>query len=258
MPGPVSTVPVVQVFDLRAEPCELASHRWTAHLRRDPAKIRGVVLHQWGTEVTTTGGNRLRWGEPLALARRALRAPYGVSCGVTRAGVPVVAVAHPLERYTYASDAGNAHYLAVGVMGRFPYFAADYHPARHTDWSDAMDAALARALEVAVNVIENATLADFALPDPPLALITHRQCANEPADHFVCPGEHVVEASLRSEAVRAGVLVPDPDLVILPKYGKTWTAEWRRYLPKNEADLSRTVAFGDGALQGDVSPPPAI
>lgn len=251
MSGLASTAPAsasaVQVFDLRAEPCQLAAHRWTAHVKRDPLQIRGVVLHQWGTPVTTTGDSRLRWGEPMALARRALRAPYGVSCGVTRAGVPVVAVAHPLERYTYASDAGNAHYLAVGVMGCFPFEADEYHPERHTAWTDALESALHRALEVAVCVIENAPLADFALPAEPLALITHRQCANGPHDHFVCPGEHVVAASIRSEAVRAGVLVPDPDLVILPKFGKTWPAKWRRHLP--EQGMVHAEVSSPGHLQ---------
>lgn len=225
----------VRVFDLRAEPCELAAGRWNSRRRRAAAEIRGVVLHQWGTSVDTTAGDRMRLGEPLALARRALRAPYTVACGVTDAGVPVVSVAHPLERYTYASDAGNANYLAIGVMARLPFAAEEHHPVRHAAWTDAMEAALHRALEVAVCLVEGAPLDDLTLPDAPLALITHRQCANEPHDHFTCSGEHVVAASLRSESVRAGVLIPDPDLVILPKYGKTWPDAWRRHLPKQAA-----------------------
>lgn len=225
----------VQVFDLRGEPGELAARRWTRHIRRDPRELRGVVLHQWGVSVGTTGGERLRYGEAMALARRGLDAPYTVSFGVTSAGVPVVSVAHPVERYTYASDAGNAHYLAIGLMGRLPFEAEDHHPARHTAWTPAHEAALHRALEVAVSLIEGGEILGVTLPDQPLALITHRQCANGPADHFVCPGEHVVAASLRSEAVRSGVLIPDPDLVILPKYGKTWPEAWRRHLPKQAA-----------------------
>jgi hypothetical protein len=134
----------VQVFDLRGEPHQLAAGEWTPHVRRDPAELRGVVLHQWAvTQVGTMSSLRARYGEPLALARRGLSTPYTISCGVTaNGGVPVVSIAHPLERYTYASDAGNRHYLAIGVMGLFPFVES----AR----SEALRAAVSRALLVAM------------------------------------------------------------------------------------------------------------
>jgi len=36
--------------------------------------------------------------------------------------------------------------------------------------------------------------------------------------------------ALRSPSVRDGLLVPDPDLVIVPEWGKAWPASWRRHL----------------------------
>lgn len=217
----------VEVFDLRGEPHQLARDEWTPHLRRDPAEMRGVVLHQWGVrQVGTMGGMRARYGEPMALARRALATPYTISCGVTAiGGVPVVAIAHPLERYTYSSDAGNAHYVSIGVMGLFPFVERQRSALRHTPPSEALQAAVSRALEVAADL-----LGEHAGAGVPWQLVTHRQCANEKRDHVACPGEAVVKMAIRSPTTRDGLLVADPDLVLVPPHSLPWPAEWRRHL----------------------------
>lgn len=226
----------VQVFDLRGEPHQLARDEWTPHLRRDPAEMRGVVLHGWGVrQVGTMGGMRARYGEPLALARRALAAPYTISCGVTANGrVPVVAIAHPLERYTYSSDAGNAHYVSVGVMGLFPFVERQRSALRHTPPSEALQASVSWALQVAAHLLDEA-----GVRGP--RVITHRQCANDRRDHVACPGEAVVEMAateLRDGA--AGVTLSfDPELVLVPPHSLPWPAEWRRHLsarPEAEED----------------------
>lgn len=222
----------VQVFDLRSEPCELAEHRWSRHAHRDPAALRGSVLHAWDAEVGTTVENRNRWGEAGALARRGLRAPYGVSCGVTRSGIPVVALCHPLERYTFASDAGNRHYLSIGVMGVHPFTEAE-RTSRHTPMSPALAAAIGAALAAACDL-----LAKAGAGDGPWPLLTHRQCINGPGDHDHCPGEAVVAAALASAPVADGLLVADPNLVLVPEFGKPWPEAWRRRVP-----LPRQVAL---------------
>jgi hypothetical protein len=223
----------VLVFDLRDQPHRLSPKEWTPHVRRDQADLRGVALHAWGVRsVGTEARLRRRDGEPLALARRALATPYGISCGVTeRGGRPVVAVAHPLERYTMASDCGNAHYLAVGIMGLFAFTPREHVASRHTPATDALRAAVAVALEVAVDL-----LAEHAAG--PFELITHRQCANGSRDHFACPGEAAVEMALASPAARDGLLVPDPDLRLDPRHGLAWPDPWRRHL---QAQAERPV-----------------
>lgn len=211
----------VAVFDLRGEPCELAVWRWAPHKRRDPARLRGVVLHSWATEVGTSPEMRRRYGEPEALARRALAAPYFASGGLTRAGLGVVALAHPVERYTYASDAGNGGWLAVAAMGAFP-FVESGRRLLHTPMSDALAEVIAEMLAHAVKHLAEATGHDGPFP-----LITHRQCINGMGDHAACPGEAVVRAALRSQAVVDGALMHDPDLVLVPEWGRAWPAEWR-------------------------------
>lgn len=228
--------PAVQVFDLRAERCRLERHEWQPRLRRDPSEFAGVVLHSWGTKVGTTGANRIRLGsEARALADRALDVPYGISCGVGElTGEPVVAIAHPAERYTNASDAGNRHWIPVGVMGLFAFLAAHHNPARHTAVTDALRAAINAALFYAVSQLAEAGLDPESrfIEGRPFALITHRQCANGPRDHVACPGEAVVEMALASDVVRSGLIVPDPDRVLLPEFGKPWPESWRRHLPR--------------------------
>lgn len=236
------TAPEVQVFDLRGEPPQIPEARWTPHVRRDPAQLRGVALHGWGVrQVGTLASQRARYGEPLALARRALRAPYGITAGVTAHGkVPVVAVAHPLERYTYASDAGNMHFLAIGVMGLFPFVEAQRSVYRHTPHLAAMQAAVDRALEVAADL-----LAEAGVRAP--LLVTHRQLVNGKLDHVCCPGQAVVQMALRSPSFELGGFRADPDLVLDREHGLPWPAEWRAALPAQPAkvhDLPPRLADG--------------
>lgn len=213
----------VEYFDLSGEPCQLAAGRWTRHVRRDPAAMLGVVLHSWGVSVGTSAAQRRLHGEPLALARRGLAAPYTISCGVTRTGVPVVAVCHPPERYTFASDAGNAHYLAIGVMGRFAFEARTTSPNVHTPASDALAMAVDAALGVAADL-----LAEVGVDAP--GLITHRQCANDRHDHVACPGEEVVRLALGTSSAER--YLPDPDLIPPgATHGKPWPDAWRRHVP---------------------------
>lgn len=231
------TCPEVQVFDLRGEPVTMLARKWTPHIRRDPAELRGVVLHSWDVEVGTTSVDRQKYGEPLALARRALKAPYNISVGVTPSGVPVVAVAHPAERYTYASDAGNAHYISVSVMGTWPFVWGD--PVAATLESTARAEAYRLAVSVALS------FACEMLPGAgPHALITHRQCANGPADHFRCCGEGPVAMAAQSFAIRQGDLIADPDLVLLPEFGKTWPESWRRHFvtPARQLEIAAAVS----------------
>lgn len=211
----------VAIFDLRREPCELAAWKWVSHKRRDPSRLRGVVLHSWAVEVGTSPEMRRRYGEAEALARRALSAPYFASAGLTRSGEGVVSLAHPAERYTYASDAGNSEWLAVSVMGSFPFVEAERRLS-HTHMSDALAEVIAEMLAHAVKHLAEATGHDGPFP-----LITHRQCINGMGDHAACPGEAVVRAALRSPAVVDNALMPDPDLALVPEWGRAWPDEWR-------------------------------
>lgn len=231
----MSDCPVL-VVDLRGEPCVLRRDQWTPHVRRNPSKLRGVVLHQWAAKVGTGGRLRQRYGgEAEALARRAPSAAYTISAGVgLLTGAPVVSLAHPAERYTFASDAACGDYLAVGVMGLFPYEEAGRKP-HHTEVTDALQAAVDEALAQAV-----AMLGD----DGPHVLITHRQAINGRGDHERCPGEAVVMMALRSPAVRNGMLVPDADLVMVPEWGRPWPASWRAHLNSEHCE-SRGGAFGE-------------
>lgn len=244
----------VQVFDLRGVPHQLARDEWTPHVARQPEDMRGVALHAWGSrKVGTMGSLRARYGEPLALARRGLTVPYALTCGVTAiGGVPIVSIAHPLERYAFASDAGNAGFVSVGVMGLFAFTREDHNPLRHTEMTDALRRAVDVALEEAVRLLD-----DFSGKPGPWSLITHRQCANGKKDHFACPGEALLASALQSHAVSSGLLVPEPDLVLDPRYGKPWPPEWRRLLQR-QTDLSRSVALGDRSLPGDVGPSPPV
>jgi hypothetical protein len=224
----VSGAPECLVFDLRAEPCELDAREWNPRRERDPKALRGVVLHQWGCKVGTSEKARRVHGEAEALARRALAVPYNISCGATRAGVGVVAIAHPLDRYTHASDAGNADYLSIGVMGLFP-FTESRRTAKHSAMSDALASAVDAALVHATCLLSQAHLPSSDAG--PWSLIAHRQTINERGDHAACPGEAVIAAALRSRPVADGLLVPDPDAMLVAGYSKPWPPEWRRHLP---------------------------
>lgn len=232
--APTRVVDGVHVFDLRGEPHQLARDEWTPHVKREPEDMRGVALHAWGVrKVDTMGSLRARYGEPLALARRGLTVPYTICCGVTAiGGVPAVGISHPASRYTYASDAGNAGFVSVGVMGLFAFTREDHNPLRHTEMTDAMRRAIEVALEEAVRLLD-----DFAEQGGPWSLVAHRQCANGKRDHFACPGEALVAAALSSSAVSGGNLVADPDLVLDARFGKTWPPEWRRHLSREALPL---------------------
>lgn len=214
----------VAIFDMSDEPAVLRRSRWNPRRQREPFDLRGIVLHQWDTPVGTTAEKRALYGEAKALAIRAMRAPYTISAGVTQlGGEPIVALAHPVERYTYASDAGCSGWLAIGVMGKFPF-----EEAVRTVAHAAMDAALAAAVMTAVDLAARLIGATHASPR---AMITHRQAINERGDHGECPGEAVVAMALRSSAVQLGSLVPDPDLVLVEGHGQVWPPAWRRHLP---------------------------
>lgn len=246
----------VQVFDLRGEPHQLARDEWTPHVKREPEDMRGVALHAWGArKVGTMGSLRARYGEALAFARRGLTVPYTITAGVTAiGGLPVVSVVHPAERYTFASDAGNAGFLSVGVAGLFAFTREAHNDTRHT----AMTAALAEAIDVALGEAVH-MLDDFVAADAPWALVTHRQCANGKRDHFACPGEALLAAALQSHAVSSGLLVPEPDLVLDPRYGKPWPPEWRRHLRQpRQSDLvfsARLQQDDQQAAERDRLPP---
>lgn len=211
-------------FDLSAEPVVLRAGRWNPLARRDPAAFRGIVSHSWASKVGTTAAERLKHGEPLALARRALEAPYNISAGVTSRGAPIVALAHPVTRYTYASDAGCREFISIGIMGAFPFEEKTRNATRHTALTEAMFAAVDGAMEWAAEL-----LAAHA-GDGPHIYITHRQCINGRGDHVQCSGEAVVQMCLASQAVASGRIIADPDLVLVPDFGRPWPASWRSHL----------------------------
>jgi hypothetical protein len=248
-------IPVVQVFDLSGEQHEMTAREWNPRKHRERRRFRGVVLHSWDTPVGTTARNRALHGEEEALARRALGTPYTISAGVARhPGAPVVVLAHPLARYTNASDAGNSEWLAIGVMGRFPYENDDVpmDSARaYTEESAALVLAVGAALDLAVRLLQGNDR-----DAGPFALITHRQTINGVGDHRACPGEAVVRMALHAEAVRRGVLVPDPDLVLVEEHGRLWPASWRRHLPTFSAPPVAAPAPKVATLH--LPPPPVL
>ena len=216
--------PAVARFDLRGESIVLPDGRWTPHMTRDPRTMRGVVIHSWGVDVSTEPRLRMQHGgEAQALARRALRAPYNVCGGVGLiTGEAVCVVAHPVERYTYASDAACRDFVSVGIFGRFAYNEADHDPRFHTEVTPALIAAVSDALDEAVSMLPP--------EDGPFLLITHRQSVNGQNDHDACPGEAVVRMALMSRAVKSGLLVPDVDLVLVPEHGHDWPPHWRKHV----------------------------
>ena len=218
-----AAVPEVHVVDRRVDPCRLLRNQWSPHHVRDPAKFKGIAIHQWATKVSTEGRLRIRYGsEAEALGRRGVKVTYGISAGVGEIeGVPVVSLAHPPERYTYASDSACSDYISIGVMGLFPYTEDQRVAGKHTEVTPALIAAVNEAIEQAIAQMQG---------DGPWALITHRQGINGRGDHEECPGEAVVAMALMSDAVKDGRLVPDPDLVLVPKWGKPWPEAWRRHL----------------------------
>lgn len=243
----------VQVFDLRDVPHQLARDEWTPHVKREPEDMRGVALHAWGArKVGTMGSLRARYGEALAFARRGLTVPYTITAGVTViGGQPVVSVVHPAERYTFASDVGNASFLSIGVAGLFAFTREAHNDTRHTSMTGALLEAVDVALQEAARM-----LGEFSGSTGPWALVTHRQCANGQRDHFACPGEALLGAALQAHAVGSGLLVPEPDLVLDSRYGKPWPPEWRRHLRQPDLAFSARLQQDDEhAAERDRLPP---
>lgn len=210
------------VVDLRSEPNILAPGKWTPLVTREPATMRGVVIHSWASPVGTTGAQRqAHGGQRMALAHRARGAGYGISAGVDARGEPLVVLAHPVERYTYTSDAGCRDFVSIGVFGLFAYDDRKRSATRHTSITEALREAVDIALREAAAQIEN---------DGPHLLITHRQCCNGRRDHFACPGESVTMMVAQSGAVVDGLLVIDPDLVLDHEYSRPWPEHWRRHI----------------------------
>lgn len=208
-------------YDLTSDPVRLKANRWTRHRVRSREDMRGVVSHSWQANVGTTATERLRYGESLALARRASEAPYNISAGVTRHGQPIAVFAHPIERYTYASDAACRDFISIGVMGLYPFEERTRDAGRHSALSDAMFAAVDEAMRWAVELLP---------ADGPHVLITHRQAINGRGDHIQCSGEGVVKMFLASRAVVCGRIIADPDLVLVPEFGRPWPASWRSHV----------------------------
>ena len=220
--------PKVQRFDLSRESHELSPNEWSRHKRRDPAEMVGAVVHQWASPVGTTPKNRARYGgEAAALAHRGLAVPYTLVAGVTaRSGEPIAALCHPVERYTFASDNACGQYVAIGVMGLFP-FEESGRTVKHTQVTAALAAAVDECLAWVAELLDPHRAADA----PPMSLITHRQAVNGRADHVQCPGEAVVAMACASDWVRLGAFRPLPDLVLVDGVGKPWPASWRAHLP---------------------------
>jgi hypothetical protein len=229
----------VQRFDLSREPHELDAREWSRTKRRDPAEMVGVVMHQWASPVGTEARLRRKYGgEAAALAHRGLGVPYTLVAGVTqKSGEPVAALCHPIERYTFASDNACGHYVAIGVMGIFP-FEESGRTAKHTPVTAALAAAVDECLAWVAELLDPVRV-DGA---PPLSLITHRQAINGPRDHAQCPGEAVVAMACASDWIRQGVFRPMPDAVLVEGVGKPWPASWRAHLPSLDQPLSSQVA----------------
>lgn len=211
----------VRIFDLRAEPCELGQGQWAPLVTRSAEDQRGACLHSWGVKVGTTIAARRKWGsEAAALARRALRVPYHISWGVTSAGVPIVVLAHPVERYTFHGDHANRDFVGIGGMVYAPAYESGRAGA-HTAITDAHRAAMDMALELAA--------VEYLGGREGLDLIAHRNACNQASDHYGCCTEAIVALACESSAVQSGVFIPRPD-ERLHRLSRAWRPEWRRHI----------------------------
>lgn len=215
-----------QVFDLRQEDLLLDRGEWNPRKKRDPQAARGICLHQWGCVVGTTAKSRERWGEPEALARRALGVPAHASVGVTQhGGDPIVAICHPLERWVHGSDDANGAFLTLEVMGHFPFVESMRKP-HHTLLTPALAVAVETGLQVLLDLLDQ-----WTGRTGPWELITHRQACNSRGDHTLCPGEAPIMMAM--SALRGDLgdrIKPNPDLVLDPKWGHDWPAAWRSHV----------------------------
>lgn len=233
LPAPVFTTTPdgVHVYDWThlpavALPFAKAGRGWAHGVVRDPAHVDAVLVHQWGVPVGTTPENRARHGEPLALAMRATEAPYHGSCGVTPSGVPVVALVHPVTRWTMHAGPANGRTLGLGVYGFFPLSESGrdvraHGPAPSAALGLAHDFLLAHFAEQIARVHGSALY------------LTHRQCVSDSspnARRSRDPGEWAVARACDLAACGGVPLTFQPDLT-LGDYGERWPAEWRAHLP---------------------------
>jgi hypothetical protein len=222
----------VQVFDFRALPVQLKRKQWAEGITRDASAQRGVVGHSWGTKVGTEIRLRRKYGsEAAALAMRSLDASYHISAGVTSTGVPVVAMAHPVERYTYASDAANREWTSIGVMGLFPAYERN-RTLMHSVVTDALRAAVDTALYLAAT--------EYLGGREGLDFIAHRQACNQSSDHFACCTEAVARMVCESSAVAQGLFVPQPDIT-LHELSRPWKPDWRRHIVQRSPPVTAVV-----------------
>lgn len=200
----------------------------TRPIKRDPASLDRIILHQWGAVVGVSSAARRRVAEGksselLELATRATRAPYHFGAGCDSSGQGFAVRAWEPWVYTWASNALNRRSLAVGIMGRFPKMSARWVAARHTplDQVEPLMAAGRLAVELAAANIPEAD-------DPPLVL-THSQIIGEPSGHDRSsdPGEIVIELVV-APLVAAGVIRVDPDHA--QDHGDPWPEAWRRHV----------------------------
>lgn len=224
----------VQVFDLSHEPVQILDRQWSRHTTRSPQDQRGVCLHQWEAKVGTEARFRAQWGEPEALARRALKVPAHISVGVTeRTNVPIVSIAHPLDRYVFHGDAANAHFLGFEVMGLFPFEEPAKSP-RHTVITPELQAAVSVGLMVAAELLEAWTKSQG-----PWEMITHRQGCNSKGDHVQCCGEAVVQMALHNQ----DLFIPCPDEVLSKTIAQPWPQSWRAHMSTPRVSEVMAVIF---------------
>lgn len=237
----------VQVFDLREEPIVLPPRKWNQHIKRDPKDAKGVCLHQWDTKVGTEPRNRQRFGEPLALAKRALKIPAHISLGATEISkTPIVSIAHPLERYCYHGDAANGSYLGIEVMGSFP-FTEDRRSVHHTPLSPELQAAIAVGLQVASRL-----LIDWTSQSGPWELIAHRQACNSVGDHTECCGEGILSLACKVPSD----FIPDPNKVLDEEWSLPWPQAWSRHIPlPAKPSLTIKIPKSDSPFGGE---PPIV
>lgn len=144
---------------------------------RDPAGVRLLVLHQWGTHATL----KRRPGESreACAVRRARSVPYHLS--VFEGGVVVWAWAPTIASWT--SNGFNRASISIGVGGRFPELERR-RTAAHSRL-EAFEAGLVEALRAVAERL------------PGLVLVTHRQSSrSRRAD----PGEALARVAVRAAA----------------------------------------------------------
>ena len=101
-------------------------------VRRDPATITTIVLHQTATEMPPSSRLVAKHGVEQAAARRAARAAYHTLALPTGD----VVRAKPIDVYAHHAGLLNATSVGVAVVGRFPGLLDDPTTKRREDlWS---------------------------------------------------------------------------------------------------------------------------